>query len=226
MIRKIARRILEGMRCTSEAADGRQALAACSFLPDAIFVDGAMPVLDGYEFLTELRAMPGGDRPKVVFCTSEYDVAQIARAMHAGADDFMMKPFDREHVQSKFAKASASADALRAAPDRSIAEIGRLVLALTVALPHLAFLDAPHGSRTASAGAADGRGPGKRPSGCGSARGAPPIPLGGEPLRPIGAGVVRRSWDPTRGAAVMNEGNAAGVVGSGAPGLARRDGSR
>jgi two-component system chemotaxis response regulator CheY len=38
----------------------------------------------------------------VVFCTSEYDVAQIARAMHAGADDFIMKPFDREHVQSKF----------------------------------------------------------------------------------------------------------------------------
>ena len=89
VIRKIARRILEGMRLsTSEAADGRQALAACSFfMPDAIFVDGAMP---------------GGDKPKVVFCTSEHDVAQIARAMHAGADDFIMKPFDREHVQSKF----------------------------------------------------------------------------------------------------------------------------
>ncbi len=43
-----------------------------------------------------------GDLPKVVFCTSEYDVAQIARAMHAGADDFLMKPFDREHVQAKF----------------------------------------------------------------------------------------------------------------------------
>ncbi len=104
VIRKIARRILEGMNLgTSEAADGRQALAACAFLmPDAILVDGAMPVLDGYEFLRELRAMPGGERPKVVFCTSEYDVAQIARAMHAGADDFLMKPFDREHVQSKF----------------------------------------------------------------------------------------------------------------------------
>ena len=104
VIRKIARRILEGMHLgASEAGDGRQALAACSFdMPDAIFVDGAMPVLDGYEFLKELRAMPGGDKPKVVFCTSEHDVAQIARAMHAGADDFIMKPFDREHVQAKF----------------------------------------------------------------------------------------------------------------------------
>ncbi len=104
VIRKIARRILEGMHLrTSEAADGRQALAACSFLmPDAIFVDSSMPVLDGYEFLRELRRMPGGDKPKIVFCTSEHDVSQIARAMHAGADDFIMKPFDRELVQAKF----------------------------------------------------------------------------------------------------------------------------
>ena len=58
MIRKIARRILEGMRLrTSEAADGRETLAACSFqMPDALFVDGNMPVLDGFEFLKELRA--------------------------------------------------------------------------------------------------------------------------------------------------------------------------
>ena len=104
VVRKIARRILEGMRLqTLEAADGREALAACSFqMPDALFVDGSMPVLDGFEFLRELRRMPGGDKPKIVFCTSEHDVAQIARAMHAGADDFIMKPFDRETVQSKF----------------------------------------------------------------------------------------------------------------------------
>jgi two-component system chemotaxis response regulator CheY len=104
VIRKIARRIFEGMRLrTSEAADGRQALAACSFMmPDAIFVDGGMPILDGYEFMRELRRMPGGQTPKVVFCTSEYDVSQIARAMHAGADDYIMKPFDRDTMQSKF----------------------------------------------------------------------------------------------------------------------------
>jgi two-component system chemotaxis response regulator CheY len=37
-----------------------------------------------------------------VFCTTEHDVSQIARAMHAGADDYIMKPFDREGVQNKF----------------------------------------------------------------------------------------------------------------------------
>jgi two-component system chemotaxis response regulator CheY len=104
VIRKIARRILEGMRLrTSEACDGREALALCSFqMPDALFVDGNMPVLDGYEFLKELRRMPGGEKPKVIFCTSEHDVSQIARALHAGADDYIMKPFERELVQSKF----------------------------------------------------------------------------------------------------------------------------
>ncbi len=109
VVRKIARRILENMGLrTSEASDGGQALAACSFsMPDAVLVDSSMPVLDSFEFVRRLRRMPGGDRPKVVFCANEYDVSQIARAMHAGANDFMMKPFDRELLQSKFAGVSA-----------------------------------------------------------------------------------------------------------------------
>jgi two-component system, chemotaxis family, chemotaxis protein CheY len=104
VIRKTARRILEGMNFqTSEAVDGKQALNACSFLmPDAIVVDWSMPVLDGFEFMKQLRRMPGGEKPKILFCTSEYDVAQIARAMHAGADDILMKPFDKDVVKTKF----------------------------------------------------------------------------------------------------------------------------
>jgi DNA-binding NarL/FixJ family response regulator len=46
--------------------------------------------------------LPGGDRPKVVFCTTENDVAHIARALHAGANDYIMKPFDKEIVEAKF----------------------------------------------------------------------------------------------------------------------------
>lgn len=110
VIRKITRRILDSMQFnTSEASDSRQALSACSFvMPDAVFVDAAMPGLDGHEFVRQLRAMPGGDRPKVVFCATEYDVAQVARAMHAGADEFLMKPFDRKTVESKFASLLAA----------------------------------------------------------------------------------------------------------------------
>jgi two-component system chemotaxis response regulator CheY len=46
--------------------------------------------------------MPDGDAPKVVFCTTENDVAHIARAISAGADEYIMKPFDKDIVTAKF----------------------------------------------------------------------------------------------------------------------------
>ncbi|MBV9076903.1 MAG: response regulator [Methylobacteriaceae bacterium] len=103
VIRKVARRIMESMSLqVSEAEDGQQALAACrTRMPDAVLLDWNMPVMDGYEFLQELRRLPGGETPKVVFCTTENDVAHIARAMHAGADEYVMKPFDKEIIAVK-----------------------------------------------------------------------------------------------------------------------------
>ena len=104
VIRKVARRILEGLDFQIvEAEDGEKALEACKrSMPDAVLLDWNMPVMDGFEFLRELRKMPGGLKPKVVFCTTENDVAHIARAIHAGADEYIMKPFDKQIVQSKF----------------------------------------------------------------------------------------------------------------------------
>lgn len=107
VIRKVARRILEGLQFTiSEAEDGQQALDHCRrSLPDAILLDANMPVMDGYEFLRALRRLPGGERPKVVFCTTENDIAHIARALHVGANEHLMKPFDKEIVEAKFHQA-------------------------------------------------------------------------------------------------------------------------
>ena len=104
VIRKVARRILEGLEFEIvEAEDGEQALEACrDRMPDAVLLDWNMPIMDGYEFLRTLRQMPGGKRPKVVFCTTENDVAHIARALHAGANEYIMKPFDKEIVEAKF----------------------------------------------------------------------------------------------------------------------------
>src|SRR3974390_2295664 len=104
VIRKVARRILEGLEFEiSEAEDGEQALDVCRrHMPDAVLLDWNMPKMDGYEFLRALRRMPDGDRPKVVFCTTENDVAHIARALHAGANEYIMKPFDKEIVEAKF----------------------------------------------------------------------------------------------------------------------------
>ncbi len=104
VIRKVAKRILEGLRFEiSEAENGRIAIEACMRrMPDAILLDWNMPIMDGFEFMRELRRLPGGTDPKIVFCTTENDVAHIARAMHAGADEYIMKPFDKDIVRSKF----------------------------------------------------------------------------------------------------------------------------
>ncbi len=104
VIRKVARRILEGLEFQIvEAEDGEQALEHCrSRMPEAVLLDWNMPNMDGYEFLRVLRRLPDGDRPKVVFCTTENDVAHIARALHAGANEYIMKPFDKEIVEAKF----------------------------------------------------------------------------------------------------------------------------
>ncbi len=104
VIRKVARRILEGLDFQiSEAENGEEAITACNRqMPDAILLDWNMPKVDGYEFLRMLRRLPGGDKPKVVFCTTENDVAHIARALHAGANEYIMKPFDKDIVEAKF----------------------------------------------------------------------------------------------------------------------------
>ena len=103
VIRKVARRILEGLDFKiTEAEDGQQALEQCrAGMPDAVLLDWNMPVMDGYDFLKALRRMPGGDGPKVVFCTTENDMAHIRAALEAGADEYVMKPFDRETLHIK-----------------------------------------------------------------------------------------------------------------------------
>jgi two-component system, chemotaxis family, chemotaxis protein CheY len=104
VIRKVCRRILEQLQFrVSEAEDGEKALAACrTEMPDVVLLDWNMPVMNGYEFLTHVRQMPGGDEPKVIFCTSENDHLHIARALEAGANEYIMKPFDKEIVAAKF----------------------------------------------------------------------------------------------------------------------------
>ncbi|MGD2133711.1 MAG: response regulator [Maricaulaceae bacterium] len=106
VIRKVARRIIEDLafEC-AEAGDGETALAACrEAMPDVVLLDWHMPVMDGIEFLAKLRAERDGDKPVIVFCTTENDVAHITEALRAGADEYIMKPFDGDIIASKFAQ--------------------------------------------------------------------------------------------------------------------------
>ena len=109
IIRKVSRRIVEALGFdVDEAADGAEALTFCTgAMPDVILLDWNMPVMDGLTFLRRLRAMPDGDRPKVLFCTIETAVDRITEALAAGADDYVMKPFDGEILHAKFAEVGA-----------------------------------------------------------------------------------------------------------------------
>jgi two-component system chemotaxis response regulator CheY len=105
VIRKVARRILEDLGFeVAEAGDGVEAMAWCSaVMPDAILLDWRMPQMDGMEFLERLRAEPGGERPKVILCSVENELERIREALDAGADEYIMKPFDGGIVAGKFA---------------------------------------------------------------------------------------------------------------------------
>jgi two-component system chemotaxis response regulator CheY len=106
-IRKVARRILEDVDFRTSEADTRQgALDQCrSDMPDCIIVDWNMPDGDALSFLSRLREMPNGNRPTVMYLTSENDPLNVARAMRSGANIHMMKPFDRESFLRPFMEA-------------------------------------------------------------------------------------------------------------------------
>ncbi len=107
VVRMVARRILEGLNFEiAEAADGKQALDRClEKMPDAVLLDWNMPVMTGIEFLRELRCLADRPQPVVVFCTTENDLSHIQEAMSAGANEYIMKPFDSEILESKFQQA-------------------------------------------------------------------------------------------------------------------------
>ncbi|RMF05605.1 MAG: response regulator [Alphaproteobacteria bacterium] len=105
VIRRVARRILEELSFDiQEAVDGQDAWRQCQqSMPDVVLLDWNMPVMSGIDFLRKLRsaAVP---QPVVVFCTTENDMVHIRAAIEAGADEYIMKPFDREIIESKFSQ--------------------------------------------------------------------------------------------------------------------------
>lgn len=106
VIRKVACKILESLDFeTDEAEDGPSALDSCRMrMPELILLDWHMPNMTGVEFLRTLRREHNGTRPVVVFCTTENDVGYISEAMSAGANEYVVKPYDREILKAKLAQ--------------------------------------------------------------------------------------------------------------------------
>jgi two-component system chemotaxis response regulator CheY len=106
VIRTVAKKILVSLEFeTREAENGQVALQSCvSAMPDAVLLDWNMPVMNGLDFLRELRQMPGGDQPIVLFCTTENDLERIQEALETGADEYIMKPFDSDIIEAKMSQ--------------------------------------------------------------------------------------------------------------------------
>lgn len=106
VVRKAARRMLEKLGfAVEEAADGHAALTQCRVrLPRAVLLDWNMPVMSGLEFLVAARTEFGPDQPVVVLCTTESALDRIVEALEAGAQEYVMKPFDEAILADKFAE--------------------------------------------------------------------------------------------------------------------------
>lgn len=109
-MRSVSRRVAESLGFSViEAENGQEALGRCGVeMPDLILLDWNMPVMTGIEFITALRAQPGGQQPKVVFCTTENEPATVGRGIAAGADGFVTKPFDNATLQAKLHRIGAA----------------------------------------------------------------------------------------------------------------------
>ena len=108
VVRKVACSIFENLKLEAmEAGSGAEALEACGkAMPDAILLDCHIPPMTTPEFLSSLRALAGGDKPVVIYCSTENNSTEIARALSSGADEYILKPFDRESVRAKLASAN------------------------------------------------------------------------------------------------------------------------
>ena len=107
VIRKVARRILEGMHfMVIEAESGTKALEHCQkAMPDAILLDWNMPGMSGIEFIGAVRMQATNRPPLIFYCTTENDADDITKAFSAGADEYILKPYDTLSIQMKFSEA-------------------------------------------------------------------------------------------------------------------------
>jgi two-component system chemotaxis response regulator CheY len=85
-----------------EACDGQQGLAAVeASQPGLIFVDWNMPVMNGLEFIKAFRKLEQYASVPVIMVTTESLIGDVAKAIEAGATDYLMKPFDKDSLREK-----------------------------------------------------------------------------------------------------------------------------
>jgi two-component system chemotaxis response regulator CheY len=103
-VRAIIGKILrdEGLEVV-EAANGREGLERLRQSPgvELVLVDWNMPEMNGLEFIQAVRADRAYDQVRIVMVTTETEQEQVIRALEAGANEYVMKPFNRDILVAK-----------------------------------------------------------------------------------------------------------------------------
>lgn len=86
-----------------DAGDGRQALERLEEVGkvDLALVDWNMPVMNGLEFVCAVRAQSELDDMRLMMVTTETEINQVVKALEAGANEYVMKPFTKEIILEK-----------------------------------------------------------------------------------------------------------------------------
>ena len=86
-----------------DAGNGREALSRLAEKPDLALVDWHMPEMDGLAFVRAVRADPANAALRIMMVTTETEMGQMATALEAGANEYIMKPFTRDVIEQKLA---------------------------------------------------------------------------------------------------------------------------
>lgn len=103
-MRSILRRIVTSLSFeTAEAGHGQEALdqLEAGLDPDLCLIDWNMPVMDGYTFITRVRANPAWRNITLMMVTTESEQGQIVKALAAGAHEYVIKPFTPDAIAEK-----------------------------------------------------------------------------------------------------------------------------
>jgi two-component system chemotaxis response regulator CheY len=86
-----------------EAEDGLVALEKIKILPlpDLVLLDWNMPKMNGYEFLQAIKKDTSYNKVLILMVTTENEMSQVVKALEAGADEYIMKPFEEEALKDK-----------------------------------------------------------------------------------------------------------------------------
>jgi two-component system chemotaxis response regulator CheY len=104
VVRQVAKRILSTSDFyVVEAATGQEALSICTVdMPDFIVVDANLPDMAAPDFVRGVRTLEHPIYPQIILCLTEMDIGAIMRAKRAGAQSYLLKPFDRAQLLECF----------------------------------------------------------------------------------------------------------------------------